>query len=49
MPPLPLGREIGELVDPDERRSRNVLAVVCLPPGLDAAEVVAAVDEPVDQ
>ena len=45
--PLPLDREVRELVDPEEGRARDVLFEVALPPGLDAREVVAAVDEPV--
>jgi hypothetical protein len=47
VPPLPLHGEVGELVDPDERRARDVLAQVRLAPGLDAVERVAAVDEAV--
>jgi len=45
MPPPPLRGQIGELVDPEERRSRNVLGQVRLSPGLDAIERVGAVDE----
>jgi hypothetical protein len=45
MPPPPLRRQVGELVDPEERRSRNVLGQVRLSPGLDAIERVGAVDE----
>jgi hypothetical protein len=45
MPSPPLDGQIGQLVDPDERRSRNVLFQIGLPPGLDAIERVGAVDE----
>jgi hypothetical protein len=45
--PLPLDREVRELVDPEEGRARDVPFEVALPTGLDAREVVAAVDEPV--
>ena len=45
--PLPLDREVRELVDPEERCARDVPLEVALPTGLDAREVVAAVDEPV--
>jgi hypothetical protein len=45
--PLPLDREVRELVDPEERCARDMPLEVALPTGLDAREVVAAVDEPV--
>jgi hypothetical protein len=45
--PLPLDHEVRELVDPEEGRARDVPFEVALPTGLDAREVVAAVDEPV--
>jgi hypothetical protein len=47
--PAPLGGEVGELVDPEERRAGDVLSKKGLAPRLDACEVVAAVDEAVDQ
>ena len=40
-----LDDQIRQLVDPEERRSRNVLLQICLTPGLDSIERVAAVDE----
>jgi hypothetical protein len=43
--PLPGDGQIGELVDPEERGARNVLAEIRLVPGLDAVERIAAVDE----
>jgi len=42
-------REVGELVDPDERCAGDVLVKVSLAARLDPCEVVGAVDEPVDQ
>jgi len=45
MPPATGQRQIGQLVDPEERRSREVLVPVRLPPRLDTIERVAAVDE----
>jgi len=47
MAPLALRRQVGELVDADERRARDVLAEIRLAPRLDAIERIAAVDEPV--
>ena len=47
MPPPPFHGQIGELVDAEERCPRYVLLEIRLPPGLDAIERVAAVDEPV--
>jgi hypothetical protein len=47
MPPLALHVEIRELVDPEERRARNVLVQITLAPRLDPVERVPAVDEPV--
>jgi hypothetical protein len=47
MPPLPFRREIRELVDPDERRPRDVPVEVCLVSRVDAAQRVPAVDEAV--
>ena len=44
---LPLDREVRELVDCEERCARDVPLEVALPTGLNAREVVAAVDEPV--
>jgi hypothetical protein len=49
VPALSLGLEVGELVDPQERRARDVLAQVGLTTRLDPREVVGAVGEPVDQ
>jgi hypothetical protein len=49
VPTTPLGREVGELVDPEERRAGDVLVKVGLASRLDPCEVVGAVDEPVDQ
>jgi hypothetical protein len=46
---LPLRGEVRQLVDPEERGARDVRLEVRLSPGLDARQVVAAVDEPVDQ
>jgi hypothetical protein len=37
--------EIRELVDPEERRARNVLLQIMLAPRLDPIERVPAVDE----
>jgi hypothetical protein len=45
MPAAALGGQIGQLVDPEERRSRDVLLQICLPSSVDAIERVAAVDE----
>jgi hypothetical protein len=45
MPAATGEREIGQLVDPEERRSRDVLLQIRLASGLDAVERVAAVDE----
>jgi hypothetical protein len=45
--PLPLDRQVGQLVDPEERRAGNVRVEVALATGLDPGEVVAAVDEAV--
>jgi hypothetical protein len=45
MPAAALGGQIGQLVDPEERCSRDVLLQICLPPSVDAIERVAAVDE----
>ena len=47
MPPLALDREIGQLVDAEERRARDVSLEVRLPPSLDAVEGIPAVDEAV--
>jgi hypothetical protein len=47
VPPLPLDRQVGELVDPDERRAGDMLVEVCLSSRVDAVERVGAVDEPV--
>jgi hypothetical protein len=44
---LPLDRQVGERVETEERCSRNVRFEVPLTAGLDAQQVVAAVDEPV--
>jgi hypothetical protein len=44
---LTLDGEIGQLVDAEERRARDVSLEIRLPPGLDAVERVAAVDEAV--
>jgi hypothetical protein len=49
VPPLSRGRQVGELVDPEERGARDVLTEVRLATRLDPREVVGAVDEPVDQ
>jgi len=49
VPTTPRGREVGELVDPEERRAGDVLVKVGLAARLDPCEVVGAVDEPVDQ
>jgi hypothetical protein len=45
MPSPPFNGQIGQLVDPEERGSRNMLLEIGLSPGLDAIERVAAVDE----
>jgi hypothetical protein len=45
MPAPTLRAQIGQLVDPEERRSRDVLLQICLPPSVGAIERVAAVDE----
>ena len=47
MPATAFNGQIRELVDPEERRSWNVLLQIRLPPGVDPIERVAAVDEPV--
>jgi hypothetical protein len=44
---LPLDYEVGEVVDAEERRTRDVGLEVRLPPGLDPIERVRAVDEQV--
>jgi hypothetical protein len=44
---LTLDGEIGQLVDAEERPARDVSLEIRLPPGLDAVERVAAVDEAV--
>jgi hypothetical protein len=49
VPPLPVDRQVGQLVDAEERGAGNVLAEVCLPSRIDPREVVPAVDESVDQ
>jgi hypothetical protein len=49
VPPAPLHREVGKLVDPEERCAGDVLVKVSLAARLDPGEVVGAVDEPVDQ
>jgi len=49
VPPAPLHREVGKLVDPEERCAGDVLVKVGLEARLDPCEVVGAVDEPVDQ
>jgi len=49
VPPAALRREVGELVDPEERCAGDVLVKVGLEARLDPCEVVGAVDEPVDQ
>jgi hypothetical protein len=45
MPTASLGREVGELVDAEERRAGNVLVQIGLAPRFDAVEGVRAVDE----
>jgi hypothetical protein len=45
MPSLPCDRQVGELVDPDERRTGDVLVEVRLASRLDTVERVPAVDE----
>jgi hypothetical protein len=47
VPALALHRQVGELVDPEEGRARNVRFEVLLATGLDPREVVPAVDEPI--
>jgi hypothetical protein len=49
VPPPALDRQVGELVDPEERRARDVRLEIRLAPRLDAREVVPAVDEAIDQ
>jgi hypothetical protein len=45
VPSTPLDPQIREIVDPEERRARNVLLQVRLAPGFNPVERVAAVDE----
>jgi hypothetical protein len=47
VPALPLDGQVGERVDPEERRTRNMLVEIRLAAGLDAVQRVAAVDEPI--
>jgi hypothetical protein len=47
--PSALDRQVGELVDPEERRAGDVRLEIRLAPRLDAREVVPAVDEAIDQ
>jgi hypothetical protein len=47
MPALPARLEIGQLVDAEERGAGNVRLEIALAPGLDARQVVSAVDEPI--
>jgi hypothetical protein len=45
VPALPLDGQVGELIDPEERRTRNMLVEIGVAAGLDPLERVAAVDE----
>jgi len=45
VPALPLDGQVGERVDPEERRTRNMLVEIRLAAGPDTLERVAAVDE----
>jgi hypothetical protein len=45
VPALPLDGQVGELIDPEERRTRNMLVEIGVAAGLDTFERVAAVDE----
>jgi hypothetical protein len=47
VPPAALDHEIGERVDPEKRRARDMPLQVRVAAGVDAVERVAAVDEPV--
>jgi hypothetical protein len=49
VPALTCSRQVGEFVDPEERRPGDMRFEIGLVPRLDPAEVVAAIDEAVDQ